>query len=310
MAVAALTSLGLAQPSAPAAPVAAAAKPATLVGSEPALLEITIDPSRAAVAMDTEAGLSAEIKNVSSVPVRLFENETVFMTMPEMRIYGDAQPAIQGCATFPTQGNVRKSPRPARGHDLLLQPGDSYRVFWDMTTNGCTGERQEKTRFWSDPLSWVDGKWQKIAFTPGTYKVYLDVVLYTHEQQPYRTVTEGREIQVAASQQMILLGAFLGGLLAYLIKLYYGVETPLTVSMENRWLKELLGRTEWLSAGLFGAAMVILASRLSETFPVKVSADDFWGATTLGFVFQWMGVKLLEKLPGMGAAKNPPSASD
>jgi hypothetical protein len=292
---------------------------------ETTFLRITIEPSRSPIAMDTAAGLSAEIKNVSSLPVRLYENETMFITQPETRIYGGRQ-ALTGCATFPTQGNTTPAPngdpaqapdaatadaaaadarrkaRPARGYELLMQPGDSYRVFWDMRANGCTNEPQVILRFWHNPILWFEDKWQRIAFTPGTYKVFLDVVVYPVGREEYHTATEGREVEIAASQQMVLLGAFLGGLLAYVIKLYYGVETPLDIKMKNRFLKEMIGYTEWLAAGLFAAGMVILASRLSDTFPVRVSASDFWGALTLGFVFQWLGVKLLEKLPGMSTA--------
>ena len=272
--------------------------PATM---EATFLKITIDPSRSPITMDTEAGVSAEIKNVSTVPVTIFENETIFMTTPETRLYGESQQAIQGCATFPTQGNVRPPKRPDRGYELLIQPGDSYRVFWDMTRNGCTGERLTKLRLWDNRLAWFEEKWQRVMFTPGTYKLYLNVVLHPPEGQPYRTTTEGREVLISASQQMVLFGAFLGGLLAYLLKIYYGVET-LVVRVQNARLKRIIQRTEWLIAGLFGAAMVILASRLSETFPIKVNANDFWGSITLGFIFQWMGVKLLEKLPGMDSA--------
>src|SRR5512132_3613378 len=66
--------------------------PATI---EATFLKITIDPSRSPITMDTEAGVSAEIKNVSTVPVRLYENETIFMTTPETRLYGESQQAIQ-----------------------------------------------------------------------------------------------------------------------------------------------------------------------------------------------------------------------
>ena len=183
--------------------------------SETTYIKITIDPSRSPIAMDTEAGISAEVKNVSNVPVRLYENETIFMTVPEMRLYGASDHVIGGCATFPTQGIVRPASRPARGYDLLVQPGDSYRIFWDVTRNGCTDQRFAKGRIWNDPLPWLDQKWQRITFTPGTYKVYLDAVVYPENQQPYRTATEGRDVLVSASQQMVLLGAFLGGLLAY-----------------------------------------------------------------------------------------------
>src|SRR5437773_8708130 len=37
--------------------------------SEPSYLKITLDFSRTPIALDTEAGLSAELKNVSTVPV-------------------------------------------------------------------------------------------------------------------------------------------------------------------------------------------------------------------------------------------------
>ena len=40
-------------------------------------------------------------------------------------------------------------------------------------------------------------------------------------------------VTLSASQQMVLLGAFLGGLLAYLFKLYYGATNGLTVTMQN-----------------------------------------------------------------------------
>lgn len=286
-----------------------AGTPLVAVNSESAYLKITLDASRSPIAMDTAAGLSAEIKNVSTVAVKLYENETIFVTMPETRVYGSGPYVILGCATFPTQGNVRPEKRPDRGYDLLMQPGDTYRVFWDMTQNGCTGAGQLKDRIWTHPLGWAEDKWQRIAFKPGTYRAYMDVVFYPQDQTPYRSVTEGRDVQVTASQQMVLLGAFLGGVLSYVIKVYYAVDTALTVKTESEFAKRLLGSTEWFFAGLFGAAMAILASRLSDTFPVKVSADDFWGAITLGFVFQWIGVKLLEKLPGMDGSRTAKTTS-
>ena len=306
-----LVPLALAQtPQRAAAPAPAAAAVASAPNA--AFLKITLDPSRTPISMDTQASISAEIKNVSTVPVRLWENETVFVSMPETRVYGNPQETIQGCATFPTQGNVRPLARPARGYDILIQPDDTTRVFWDMTMNGCTGQPLPKLSLWGWPPhleDWAKEKWQRAVFAPGTYKVYLNVVFYPEDKGPYHTTTEGTEIQFSASQQMVLAGAFLGGLLAYVIKLYYGVPSKLTVSMESPGWQKFFGNTEWLIAGLTGAALVILASRLPDSFPIKVTANDFWGATTLGFAFQWIGVKLLEKLPGMssGGPDNPPN---
>jgi hypothetical protein len=272
--------------------------------SEAPLLQVKIDASRSPIAMDTEAGVSAEIKNIGPVPVLLKERETVFVTMPEMRVYGGSGTgtpgkgavagAVQGCATFPTQ----HASDGASG-DLLLQPNDSYRIFWDLAANGCTNERLGKVRFWDDQMRWLEQKWQRISFVPGKYAVYLDIVVHPNGGAAYRTATSAADIQVSASQQMVILGSFLGGILAYVIKWYYRVPTAL-IPISDDWLKTAIRYTEWAFAGLFGAVMAVLASRLSDTFPVKVSADDFWGAVTLGFIFQWIGVKLLEKLPGMG----------
>src|SRR5947199_9487860 len=150
--------------------------------------------------------------------------------MPERRIYGRMVSSIVGCATFPPQKDVDpkdKASHPERGRVLVLQPGDSYRVFWDMTINGCTGEREPKGRLWNDPLVWFEEKWQRIVFKPGPYRVYMDVVVHSDGTEPYRTTTDGRDAHVSASQQMVLLGAFLGGILAYVLKRYYGVGTQL-----------------------------------------------------------------------------------
>ena len=73
-----LVSVVPAQPPKQAVPSVGPLKPAgqtAPAASEAAFLKITIDPSRSPIAMDTEAGISAEIKNVSTVPVRLYENE-------------------------------------------------------------------------------------------------------------------------------------------------------------------------------------------------------------------------------------------
>src|SRR6185436_1154732 len=152
--------------------------------TERTYLKLAIEPSRTPITMDTEAGISAEIKNVSNVPERLTETQTVFTTAPETRLYGapnatetNAPPGfVTGCATFPTQGSAGDGKRPSNGYDLLLQPGDSYRVFSDLSRNGCTGERLVKLRWWHDLQQWMDDKWQRVMFAPGPYKVTLNVV--------------------------------------------------------------------------------------------------------------------------------------
>jgi hypothetical protein len=270
------------------------------ISKESPLIKITIDPSRTTITLGTRSGVSAEIKNVSNTAVRLYETETVFVTQPETRLYGETGGQIQGCATFPTQGTSQQGSRPARGWDLVIQPGDTYRVFWDMDRNGCAV--QPSTGGGAGMAKWIEDKWQRMMFAPGFYKVFLNVRYYLAagtDANSYRTITDSRDISVAASEQMILVGAFLGGLLAWVLKVYFNVDTGLTKAMSGSRWRPLLKWTEPFAAGLFSFVLVILASRLSESFPIKINANDFWGAIALGFVFQWMGVKLLESLPGM-----------
>jgi hypothetical protein len=142
------------------------------------------------------------------------------------------------------------------------------------------------------------------VFTPGNYKAFLNVRFVPTERsgtQPiYRTTSEGKDIVVGAPLWAILIGAFTGGVVAYAIKAYYGVQTKLTSIVRP---ESFLGRHAWilevLMSGLYGCTLVILSSRLPDTFPIKINANDLLGAVALGFVFQWIGVKLLEKLPGM-----------
>ncbi|HYL78402.1 MAG TPA: hypothetical protein VEU96_29695 [Bryobacteraceae bacterium] len=284
-------------------PVAAADVENGGPADKPAMLKITIEASRSPVMLGTPAGLSAEIKNVSPKALKLKENETVFVVMPEIR----SGSMLQGCATFPTEGNGSPPKRPSDGYELVLQPGDSYRVYWDMNTDGCARAAALQTSLHVGP----------VLFSPGNYKAYLNIRFSPVEsnitpETHYRTTSEGKDILVAASFWAILIGSFIGGILAYIIKSYSGVETTLT---PKRALGRFTGKgafvAELILAGLYACVLVILASRLSDTFPIKVNANDVLGAIALGFVFQWAGVKLLEKLPGMspqGEAKNKPVA--
>jgi hypothetical protein len=61
-----------------------------------------------------------------------------------------------------------------------------------------------------------------------------------------------------------------------------------------------------LAAGLLGAALTIVASRLSDTqFPVKVSVSDFWGALTIGFISYFIGGRILATIIDRFAPAKP-----
>lgn len=78
-------------------------------------------------------------------------------------------------------------------------------------------------------------------------------------------------------------------------------------SRARKWLKSLLVVVRnALAAGLLGAALTIVASRLSDTqFPVKVSVNDFWGALTIGFISYFIGNRLLTTIIDKLAPETP-----
>src|SRR4029077_4446330 len=60
------------------------------------------------------------------------------------------------------------------------------------------------------------------------------------------------------------------------------------------------------SAGLLGATVTIVASRLSDTqFPVKVSVNDFWGSLTIGFIAYFIGSRFILNLANRFAPPTP-----
>ncbi len=298
---------GTAQPApAPAKPVAPV-KPTTtaddlkkLAAMPSDMVKITIKPSRSQTVLGTVSGLTATLHNVSDRPLMFRENETLFVIPPEAR-GDDSRGLLVGCATFVTQGIVRKQKQ--TGFDLILQPGESYPAFWDVGTNACQPELKEADTWWK--------KIQGLFFSPGAYDVYLVANFYdvnSGDLKTYHTVGDSVAITFTASQWVILTGAFIGGLIAWMVKTYLG---PDLAASTQPWHK-----TAWtmvvepIASGLFSVIIVILSSRLSDLFPIKVSADDLWGAITLGFIAQMLGVKLLQKLPGVDPTSLQPNRAD
>lgn len=279
---------------APAAPPVN--KPAPIVETKPeapSMLKITIDSSRSTIMLGTRAGLSAEIRNVSQTELTLTEQSTVFVVVPELR-KGEL---LHGCATFPTRG---LQTAPGGGASVTIQPGDSYRVFWDMDYDGCTGKDLS-----SFSLKWID-------FQPGTYRVYLNVKFTAaNTGATYHTSYESKDVAVSAPYWLIILGSFGGGVVAWFIKQYYGATSALTSIFEGNdtWRQEAVKTVECIMSGVFASVLVILSARLPDTFPVKINANDLLGSFALGFVFQWIGVKILEKLPGMSSAAGATAAA-
>jgi len=140
-----------------------------------------------------------------------------------------------------------------------------------------------------------------VFFTPGDYKLTVSLNYWLHPVPPftedYRVAVQTAAVRVMAPQSVILLGASIGGLMAYII-LPQGRQrqTQNTSSIRMSILKEVLGI---LGAILLSAIVTILLSRLSDSqFLIRVSISDFWGAIAIGFVSNYLGYEILRRLIG------------
>jgi hypothetical protein len=294
--------------------------------NEGPLAAVELEPSQQQWVIGTRMGLLGKITNIADVPLRFYERETVFIAPAETRIYGTGD-SRTGCVFFATEGNPASGPSKAdaaRGESIVLRPRESYWVFWDFDTNGCAGypyhasENQNKAFTWWERLS------QKIMFQPGPYKFILQAKFYElPEANPAgdgtpHFVSQQKDVRISASEGMILFAAAIGGLLAFLVKLMMpktadgaaanphpsapgGVPTveaePPKAPRSLLLRRSFHGALRVAGAILLSVTVVIISSRLSESqFPLQVSVSDFWGALTIGFVGNFVGVYLIQKL--------------
>ncbi len=269
------------------------------------ILKVTINSSRVSVTRDGSYGVYADLENLSQTPVSIRAPETMLVVQPEVA-YPIACVGVER-GIFPAQPF---SGDPSKNSEMIIQPQEHYKVFWNLTnTSG------------KDPYgrcaesSWRKGIGEYLGFVPGDYAFTVEGIVYVpnpkSETIVAHTYTETTTLHVGLSQVSTAVAAFIGALLAYLVvalqpgqafdKWKLKAEaTAASVStgplqLFNGWVRSAaIVLRNALAAGLLGAALTIVASRLSDTqFPIKVSVNDFWGALTIGFVSYFIGGRLL-----------------
>ena len=104
-------------------------------------------------------------------------------------------------------------------------------------------------------------------------------------------------INVAAPEFVVLLGAAVGGLFAYVLLWSIG-KAQLLKQVSPPWIGWLVGA---LVSGLLSLLVAILLSRVSQSdLPIRVTVSDVWGGFVIGFLANYGGLPLLDKLAGMG----------
>jgi hypothetical protein len=318
---------------------ASAAKTSQAVMESPApdvSMEIKIETSRPQPSVGSGLGITAEFRNTSKESVLFLSNESTTLTLPP-ELEGPMAPIYGRDAFFPTEGNQERANRARTGESgpiiVAIQPGRSYRAAWVF--NKKADELYEKARLtsanegtpWWKPWARFSSSelWQQVTaevrylfFVPGDYKVLVQAKVGVNEPLVvgdfrYYTISATEIVKVGAPQFVIILGAMLGGLVSVFL---FPQSRPksITVAYRSGGFGEAAGTAlsgvySVAGACLLSAIVTILLARLSESqFLVKINVNDFWGAVVVGFIAQYAGVSILDKLipSRLAAARTEP----
>ncbi len=174
--------------------------------------------------------------------------------------------------------------------------------------------------------SWFEDFWNFLFFSPGNYKISVilkywickrtndipckctnDIPYYvalspvdpTSSKYNYNVMTQDAVIHVSAPQSVILTGAAVGGLMAFIV--LPTVRRPASQladeSPAGSWGWYVQQGVSLIGAIAFAMMVTILLSRMSETQSfIKVDASDFWGAIAVGFVANYAGKAILRNI--------------
>src|SRR4029077_16290786 len=174
-------------------------------------------------------------------------------------------------------------------HDtvIVIEPGSNISAFWsgNIQHSQIPGPKPGLllwacTRFGIDCPELIRG----LGFSPGKYTLTIVGSYWdTYEGAKDKSIerhTQATELQeqINAPQSVILLGAAIGGAIAFLLL------TKVQPSAPSGW-----ARVRWvpglLSAVLLSTIVTILLARLSQSqFIISVTVNDFWGAVAVGFI--------------------------
>jgi hypothetical protein len=301
------------------APIPATGSPsapnASTVSPREAQVSIEIETSRAQLTAGEGIGVAAEITNGSADQSILVKETSVTLTVPpEMSGANDTRTWF---AYFPTEHPpqaIKTDVKTEEFAELVLQPKNTYQVFWtpiDARPHTMKPDASVLSRIatqLNNVMEQVATDLGFLFFTPGDYKLTAQVKYWImpvtmDKNSTYRTVQKSTVVHIAAPQLVIIIGAILGGLIAYFVlpRSTRDEQKTVTTVESGTKIEAFFVRVARRTYGLFGvcllsAIVTILLARISETqFLVKVTVNDVWGAITIGFFANYVGSKILER---------------
>lgn len=267
----------------------AAAQPKSDIPSQ---IAITIETSRPQLAAGREMGIIAELKNLSATSKAYFYEKYITLTFPpEIELLY----STSWYGRFPTEPDIAgDSLKDDFSNSICLQPGDAYKVFWAQNLG-------------------ILSQFKFITFSPGDYKLTVVAKYWTDSSSfreknkvfsNYHTVQQSSTFNIAAPEFVILLGAAIGGIVAYILFPQIrrrSFKRRSENSPAPAKLERLVNATK-IIVGLLGSMLLsviitILLNRISEAqYLIRVTIADFWGAIAIGFIANYLGSKLLDKI--------------
>lgn len=269
----------------------------------PSDIEIKLETSRPQPIAGTGLGVMADVRNISSKTVYLNQQYLTLVLPPELQ--GPFTSSYGRWGMFPTEMNGK--PGDNWNMWIALKPGDTYRAFWTSLPYN-TQNVAAKPSIGKDLRQEISSELHFLFFSPGDYVISVVAKYWsdpgTHPED-YRTTVQSATLHVEAPQFVILFGAAVGGLVAFLIlpQARRRVRRSRQHGTSPFFFYAARAGSELLGIGvsiLLGSIVTILLSRLSETqLPIRISVTDVWGGMTIGFLATYAGVAYLDKLiPG------------
>ncbi len=288
-------------------------------GAEPIVepdVDIELHPSRNVPVAGELWSISGTISNRSAFPVWIINVTSSLTLAPEM--YGLSSSTGSMGAFFPTIRN-RSTTEVVR-----IDPGASYTVIWKIDPLATSQNDTNTLAALAETIqaSMRAGEIQKskarrphiykriansinnfLYFNPGEFRVSATCHIWTVRPQIVGddvtpntgrsfVKTVSKELYMDSSPWVLICGAMVGGVLCFILKLLYllsgnGAGVGLGLSTV----------AEFASSLVLCSVATVLLSRLATTdFLLVVKIKDFWGAIATGFVVQWFGIPMLEKM--------------
>ena len=183
---------------------------------------------------------------------------------------------------------------------LSIKPGDATPVwfFWNEKLVGCTWLNDWKPLEWIGPSAISCARFF-LFFVPGSYQVTVTADYWTDparvgDADPDRSM-ETTSLDVAAPLTVILIGAGIGGMIAYKI-----LPQP---TLRHRSGVKSGSHQRWLKVGAFvgtillSVIIAILWARLSDAVAlIRLTVSDLWGGIAVGFIGNYFGLGVIDKM--------------